>query len=787
MNAVRHFQEPLSQAVASFRGLPNRPEKTLINAAGQGHEAVLHSQNGQQPVIRAELLRDLCTGAKPVKDAIRLTGGWVQGRLDLSGAHLAHALRFTDCVFEDSVILRQAQAEHPVEWVGGRTATIDADEFESTADLAIQGVTVTGSISLHWANIQGDLRMSDSLLKPSNGQALNGADLRVGGTVFLDGKDFHAKGEVCLRSAQIHGQLDCRHAHFTNPSGQSINAGYLELDGDLLCDQGFHSNGDVCLERAQVHQVRATGGRFSSSTASASSTPYALQLDGLRALGVYLDRGFHATGLVSLVGADITDELNCSCGTFDNQSGRALDAMRINVDEVYLDHGFTARGEVRFSGAQIGRQFNATSGKFHNDRADGHALDADGLNCRGGVFLDRGFQATGEVSFIGAEIKGELNCTSGSFKNPGGNALSADGLNTPGSIYLNGSFRAIGEVRLARAAIGQQLMCTGGVLDNPGGTALDITGLMCNGDVLLNKDTDGSGGFRTTGKILTRGARIHRDLNFHRGELHGDEGLDARGMQVGGSLTWILDRPPKGLVDLTGAQITRLTDTKESWPKDGYMLAGFTYQFTEDSPTGDSPIKDSFTVGQRIDWLGNTKGYSLDAYQQLAQVYRLGGRESDAQTVLIAGQRDLRKRGNLSWPSKVWNWFIDKSVGYGYRLYRPFLGVLFLGLLGWLLYALAQRTNLVFSTGLPPGKSVGSAYSAKEGCPVGYPCFFPGPYSFQLLIPGLDLREASQWLPNAGNKPWGLLMMIYTWFMIIFGWVMATAVIAGVSRIFRQR
>ena len=42
-------------------------------------------------------------------------------------------------------------------------------------------------------------------------------------------------------------------------------------------------------------------------------------------------------------------------------------------------------------------------------------------------------------------------------------------------------------------------------------------------------------------------------------------------------------------------------------------------------------------------------------------------------------------------------------------------------------------------------------------------------------------------LPDAGRKPWGLVMMIYTWFMIIFGWIAATAVVAGVTRIFRRR
>jgi hypothetical protein len=737
-------------------------EKDLIKAAEHDSEANLHKKNGQRSLIRAEVLRDLCTGARRVKEDIRMTGGRVRGHLDLSGAQLVHALRFTDCVFEDSVILRQARAEHPIEWVGGCTAAIDADEFESAADLVIQGVTVTGSISLHWASIQGDLRMSGSQLTPSNGQALNGADLRVGGTLFLDGLDgkhFRAKGEVCLRSAHIHGQLDCRHAHFYNPSGYSINARYLELDGELLGDQGFHAKGEVCLERAQVQQVRVTGGRF------ASSTRYALHLDALRATGgVYLDRGFHATGAVRAVGANIAGELNCTHGTFHNPSGRALDAKRINVDDVYLDHGFTARGEVRFTGAQVGRQFHAKDGKFRNDRANGYALNADGLNCHGDVFLNDGFRATGEVRLIGAKIEGEFNCTDGSFTNPDGYALFADGLTT-GMIYLDGKFRALGQVRLARATVDRQLVCTSGVFDNQHGVALDLTGLISPGDVLLND------GFRASGEISMRGAQITRDLNFKGAQLHGTEGLDARGLRVEGCLTWIMDRPPEGPVDLSFAHVSRLDDTAASWPPGNYTLADLTYWTATDG---------ACTPDQRIKWLGNTSAYSAEPYQQLAHAYRLNGNEQAAQKIATASQRDLRKRGGLRWYSKAWNWFLDRSVGYGYCLHRPFLAVLILGLVGGCIYLWGERAGVIFATD-PSSNTVVAPH-----CKAGYPCFNPFVYSFQLLIPGLDLREVSYWLPNAIATR-GKLLMVYTWVMIVFGWVAATAVVAGVSQFFRKR
>ena len=760
---------------AGFYGL-TESEHELIEAAEQDREAMLRNSNGQRTVIRAEVLRDLCTNARRdwnVKDRILVTGGQVKGHLDLSGAHLAHHLRYTDCEFED-IDLRQARAEHVAEWIGGSTRAILADKFESDADLVFQGVSVNGVISLHWANVRGDLRLTNSHLMPIEGSAVAGRDVRVGGTLFMDGPDFHAEGEVSLRSAHVEGDINCRHAHFDNPSGRSIDGDHLVVDGEILLQgyhddnlvpshygkkEDFHSDGEVSLQWAQVHRLRATGGKF------ANPSGYALHADAMHAEdGVYLDRGFHATSEVRLVGAYIKGELCCSKGIFDNPSGLALDAERIEADDVYLDRGFSARGQVRFNDAQVKRQFNATGGDFHNERAGEYALDADGLICGGEVFLNEGFHAVGAVSLTGAAIAGQLNCTAGSFDNRDGYALFADGLTTPGMVYLDRGFRAIGEVRFARATVGRQLKCTDGTFDNEHGTALDLTGVVCPGDVLLNSTGSQGRNFRATGEILIRDAQITRDLDVSNARLHGDDGLDASGMQVGGCLTWMLDPPPQGHIDLFRAQISRLDDTAGSWPKSRYTLTGMTYQ----------TVGDHLTPELRKTWLRQTDVYSPDAYNQLAKVYRRAGREEDAQEILIASQRDLRdkSRGHLPGQSRAWNWFIDRFVGYGYKLHRPFVILLITGLVGGVIFFLAQHAHPTLMISSGTGR---------------VPPFYPIPYSFQLLIPGLDLRETANYLPDASRNGWGLALMILTWLMIIFGWVLATAVVAGITRLFRQR
>jgi hypothetical protein len=638
----------------------------------------------------------------------------------------------------------------------------------------LQGVSVNGVISLHWANVRGDLRLTNSHLMPTEGKAVVGRDVRVGGTLFMDGPTFHAEGEVSLRSAHVQGDVNCRHAHFDNPSGRSIDGDHLIVDGEMLLQgyhddnlgsshhgkmKDFHSDGEVSLQWAQVHRLRATGGKF------ANPSGYALHADAMHAKdGVYLDRGFRATSEVRLVGAHIRGELCCTKGTFSNPSGLALNAERIEADDVYLDRGFSARGQVRFTGAQVKRQLNATGGDFHNEHAGEYALDADGLVCSGEVYLNEGFHALGPVSLTGAAITGQLNCTGGSFDNRDGFALFADGLTTPGTVYLDKGFKAIGEVRFARATVGRQLVCTDGTFDNQHDIALDLTGVVCPGDILLNSTGSDGRNFRATGKILIQDARITRDLDVTNARLHGDEGLDASGMHVGGRLTWMLDLPPEGRINLSHAQISRLNDSAGSWPEKRYTLTGMTYQ----------TVGDQLTLELRKTWLRQTDVYSPDAYNQLAKVYRQAGLEADAQEVLIASQRDLRDktRGKLPRRSRAWNWFIDRFVGYGYKLHRPFVILLITGLAGGVVFFLAQHAHPTLM--IPSG-------TGHE------PPFYPIPYSFQLLIPGLDLRETGNYLPDASRNGWGLALMIFAWLMIIFGWVLTTAVVAGVTRLFRQR
>ena len=430
-------------AVTDIRRL-TAPERKLVQAAEAGAEADLRALGDGQPgVIRAEVLRDLCTGAIAgwkVKGSIRMKGGQVRGRLDLSGTRLAHPLRFAACVFEESIDLRHARAEQLVEWDGGSTGGILADRFEGGADFAIKNAVVTGVVSLQRASLQGDLRLTGSCLRGPSSLALDGANLRVSGSVFLD-DGFHATGEVRLGSASIEGKLCCTGGFFDNPNGRALDAERIAAE-DVYLDRGFRAHGDVRFNDAQVTgQFNATHGEFRNERCGANQ--YALDCDGLRCgADVFLNDGFRATGTVSLRGADIKDELNCTAGSF------------------------TKTG-------------------------DGYALFADGMTTPGTVFLGQEFRADGEVRFVGATVGQQLVCTGGVFDNPHGVALDLSRLIVHGDVFLNHAFRVTGELRLRNAVITHNLDFTDAEL--LGSEGIDALGMEVGGCLIwiMNQPAEG--------------------------------------------------------------------------------------------------------------------------------------------------------------------------------------------------------------------------------------------------------------------------------------------------------
>jgi hypothetical protein len=118
---------------------------------------------------------------------------------------------------------------------------------------------------------------------------------------------FRAEGEVCLRGAEIGGDLDCSNGEFRNPGKVTLNCDGLKLGGDVFLRNGFKSDGEVRLLGAQVGMLDCSSGQFLNPGGKA------LSCDELRSVGGVVFRdGFTAEGAVRLLGANIDGNLDCA-------------------------------------------------------------------------------------------------------------------------------------------------------------------------------------------------------------------------------------------------------------------------------------------------------------------------------------------------------------------------------------------------------------------------------------------------------------------------------------------
>ncbi|MEV8129395.1 oxidoreductase [Streptomyces sp. NPDC085944] len=351
------------------------------------------------------------------------------------------------------------------------------------------------------------------------------------------------------------------------------------------------------------------------------------------------------------------------------------------------------------------------------------------------------------LSLSDAKVGGGMLLNGAHLSAPGGWAMAAGGLVMGGGIYCNRGFVARGEIRLVGAQLPRGLYMRGSQLNDPGphGVALAL-----NNAVVSRLDF--SDGFIANGTVKLRSTQISDRVGFEGGTLNGSPDGDApalhcRLMQAA-DVDLTLARPPTGAVDLTGAQVSYLCDSEHSWPAT-VQLEGFVYGSLKKVESGER--RDS--VNYRLAWIRRSPGYSPQPYEQLASWYRTIGHDDDARRVLLAKQRHRRRA--LPLPARGWGHLLDATVGYGYRPWLAGIWLLALTLLG----TLAFRTQS--PTPVKPG----------EGPP-----FQPLVYALDLLIPIGGLGQRTAWYWTAPGPQW----LAYA--LLASGWVLTTAIVAGVSR-----
>ena len=299
-----------------------------------------------------------------------------------------------------------------------------------------------------------------------------------------------------------------------------------------------------------------------------------------------------------------------------------------------------------------------------------------------------------------------------------------------------------GRLRLDRAQVTGEVTLRGARVGDGTGEAITATGLVADG-------MDCDGGFTAHGQITLIGARIAGRLTFQNAVLESAKTAVQLTRLQASELCLRTAQPITGAIRLAQAHVSVLDDDPAVWPPE-LWLNGFTYD-TIRHVTGRVPAT------ERLDWVSRGPfGYQPLPYEQLADYYRRAGHDDDVRRVLLAKQR--HRRSTLSTPGRLAGRVLDVTVGYGYR---PWLAAIWLALLltiGTTVYALHHPHPL-------------------PGGPV--PPFNPFIYTLDLLIPigAFGLRGA---YASTGAAQW------FADTLIAAGWILATAVIAGVTRAIRR-
>jgi hypothetical protein len=693
---------------------------------------------------------------------LRIEDRYLMGTLDLRALEFPYLLEFVRCRFEKPPDLRQANLAG-LEFNGCWLPGLSARNTHSDNDIALLNTTVRGgTVDLTDARIQGSLLLVGSRLNNPGERGLHADRLQLAGALLAN--NLEVVGEVRVAGLRSGGNVNFSGAGLHNVGGCALDGNGMHVGGNLVCavdvlsGNRFRSTGWVFLPSVQVDSdFSMRGAQLRPGGDSRASLPVddpyydahtTLIADRIKIGGnTDLDQEFVSTGTIRMVNANIGGSLRLSGANVDISGGAEVpfDIRAVYLDGTQIDGNLDARG-VRVTGEW--RLLDL--GVRGNVRLDGSVLANPGHD----VWVGRRSAVGGNFECREAEIYGSMIMHEMQI---GANLdLRASRLSRPATYTRDRNPKPCLDIRAAR--IGRDVVCAAGY----------------------------KRAFWSAGEVRMVRATIGRQLNLAGAELgeEGDDGdrsvLNCFGVQTQ-ELTLTLGRAPHGRVGLRQMRCTSLDDNERLWQATGGIdIDAFRY----DSLTKAIPLADDEAVKQRLIWLRDAEqgGYSPGPYDQLASMLRAVGNEEHADTVLIEKQR--RRYAALASgfrvlgvPVVVWSWLQRSMVGYGYRPSRALGWLALLLVIGTLWFGL-YPTHCGVVTGDP------TSFAGYRFCPLtnqdDHLVWNPFLFTLDLLIPIVDFGNKNRWaLPGASQ-----------WFaaaLIAAGWLLATTVAAGVTRMVRRQ
>lgn len=359
------------------------------------------------------------------------------------------------------------------------------------------------------------------------------------------------------------------------------------------------------------------------------------------------------------------------------------------------------------------------------------ALEAADFVCEHDLQLSR--VRSQRLHLVGANVSGQLNLTDAQLSASTTPALNAERITIGNGLFLTNS---VGSVELD----GTRLQCTTG-------PALNADWLSVTGSIFLNEGFTADSNCKR-GTIRLQGASITGQLNLNDATLSNSTndgpGLVVIGARIASDLVL-----PTHALDNSGNRSVLIS------------LNGLQYPFVPRRAT-------------HREWLTllahHTPAYAAQPYQQLATVHRAAGHEREAREILIAQQRDFRKRGELGGGRRLLHLASGAFIGHGHRPFRA---------LGYLagVCLLAGITSLAaFALGI-----------TIRATPPGGPCTPAESFGLaaDTALPLLKTGGAKR-CEFATTTPVGQIFFATSYILHMLGWAFATLFVAGYTGLVRK-
>ena len=443
-------------------------------------------------------------------------------------------------------------------------------------------------------------------------------------------------------------------------------------------------------------------------------------------------------------------------------------------------------------------------------------LDLQGTDCNRDITLGN-CVLEAPLNFVNARLRGLhlMGCTA--------KGLMGDNAHFGGSVYIRGETSMAGELSLAGARISGDLQVCGARLVADGQDAIFAPSLRIDGSLFLGNYpyADGETTLTAAGAIFLSSVHVAHDvflthtsvsLNdgaflqqvFDGTEEHGsDISVSLARAQVGGILYLQNNQITRGLVNLAGARVARLSDEPEG-PGTAYAirLDGFRY--------GDFSRHTDISPAVRLRWLERRPpelAFTAQPYEQLALVLNRIGHRADAQTVLMrkerllrAENRRLQERRGLIWAlMHAGDWIMRVTIGYGYRPGRA------IGLAIALIVGLALFYSATWRAGdMAPGPAPilvsqgwidviaeghanpAAVWSAPGAAGQDFETFNALAYAADLVIPLVNFGQETAWAPTTSRGRLGQIGWWLRWVAKALGWIVTALGAAALTGLIRK-